>query len=335
MCAGALAREDGGMTLLQRVVAGNALVVFVGALILALSPVSISPRITGDETALLAAGAVLAVLANVVLMRRALAPLRALTAEMAAVDLTGPLPAVAAGGAARGGVADVAALGRAFDTMLVRLAAERQQSARLVIAAQEAERARLGRELHDEVGQALTGVALELRAGELEAAHEALRAASDGVREIMQGLRPEVLEDFGLRGALVALASGSAVRVRRELAVDLPALAPETELVVYRVVQEALTNVARHAAAREVVLTARAVGGALVVEVADDGRGRGGAPPGTGLAGMRERALLAGGTLTVANGPDGRGTVVRLEVPAPAEPSAAATPPALDPPAAS
>jgi two-component system sensor histidine kinase UhpB len=300
------------MTLLQRVVAGNALVVLVGALILALSPATISPRITGGETALLAAGAVATVLANVVVMRRALAPLRALAGEMAAVDLTAPVaPALAE----RSGVSDVAALGRAFDVMLVRLAAERQQSARVAIAAQEAERARIGRELHDEVGQALTGVALELRAGELEAAGEALRAASAGVREIMQGLRPEALEDFGLRGGLVALASGSAVRVRRELAVELPELAPETELVVYRVVQEALTNVARHAEAREVVLTARASGSGLLVEIADDGRGRRGAPPGTGLAGMRERALLAGGTLTVSDGEGGVGTVVRLEVP--------------------
>jgi two-component system, NarL family, sensor histidine kinase UhpB len=299
------------MTLLQRVVAGNALVVFVGALILALSPATISPRITGGETALLAAGAVATVLANVVVMRRALAPLRALAGEMAAVDLTSPV----APSAVRGGVADVAALGRAFDMMLVRLVAERQQSARVAIAAQEAERARIGRELHDEVGQALTGVALELQAGELEAAGEALRAASSGVREIMQGLRPEALEDFGLRGALVALASASPVRVRRELAAELPELAPETELVVYRVVQEALTNVARHAEASEVTLLAQPSPSGLLVEISDDGHGRRGAPPGTGLAGMRERALLAGGTLSVEDGPGGRGTVVRLEVP--------------------
>jgi two-component system sensor histidine kinase UhpB len=97
---------------------------------------------------------------------------------------------------------------------------------------------------------------------------------------------------------------------------ELPALAPETELVVYRVVQEALTNVARHARAREVVLRAtRGAAGGLVVEVVDDGVGRGGAAPGTGLAGMRERALLAGGTLDVVDGVGG-GTVVRLEVPA-------------------
>jgi two-component system sensor histidine kinase UhpB len=302
------------MTLLQRVIAGNALVVFVGALILAVSPATVSARVTAGEAALLAAGAVVALAINVVLMRRALAPLTALAGEMAAVDPLRPAPPHAP----RAGVAEVATLARAYDAMLDRLLAERRDSARRAIAAQEAERARIGRELHDEVGQALTGVALELQAGRLDDAREALRSAADGVREITHGLRPEPLEDFGLRGALVALASAFAdraqVRVRRELAPQLPPLAPATELVVYRVVQEALTNVARHAGARQVVLTATAHDGELVVSVADDGAGRRGAPEGTGLQGMRERALLAGGRLTVEDAPGG-GTVVRLAVP--------------------
>jgi len=314
------------MTLLQRVIAGNALVVFVGALILALSPATISPRITGDEALLLAAGATAALAANAVLMRRALAPLRSLAAEMAAVDPLRPAPPRGP----REGVAEVAALGRAYDTMVHRLLAERHASAGRAIAAQEAERARIGRELHDEVGQALTGVALELqgleavdaaaRAERLGAAREALRAAADGVHEITHGLRPEPLEDFGLRGALVALASGLAdrarLRVRRELAPALPALAPATELVVYRVAQEALTNVARHAGATTVTLSARVEGDMMVLTVADDGRGVDGALPGTGVQGMRERALLAGGTLDLGPAaPDGTGTAVRLAVP--------------------
>jgi two-component system sensor histidine kinase UhpB len=302
------------MTLLQRVIAGNALVVFVGALILAVSPATVSAKVTAGEATLLAAGAVVAVAANVVLMRRALAPLRALAAEMAAVDPLRPAPPHAP----REGIAEVATLARAYDAMLERLLAERRDSARRAIAAQEAERARIGRELHDEVGQALTGVALELQAGRVADAREALRSASDGVREITHGLRPEPLEDFGLRGALVALASTfadrSRVRVRRELPPSLPPLAPATELVVYRVVQEALTNVARHAGARQVVLSAAVEDDIVVVAVADDGAGRDGAPEGTGLQGMRERALLADGRLTVEDAPDG-GTRVRLAVP--------------------
>ncbi|MCW2993718.1 MAG: hypothetical protein JWQ18_1213, partial [Conexibacter sp.] len=289
------------MTLLQRVVAGNALVVFVGALILALSPATVSPRITVSEAALLACGIAAALVANVLLMRRALAPLRALATEMASADLLRPPPPHGP----RSGMVEVATLGRAYDAMLERLLAERHDSARRAIAAQEAERGRIGRELHDEVGQALTGVALELEAGRLDDAREALRSASDGVREITHGLRPEPLEDFGLRGALVALGSTLAdraqLRVRRELAPNLPALAPETELVVYRVAQEALTNVARHARAREVVVGAEPVGEMLVLSVRDDGDGVRGAPAGTGVQGMRERALLAGGTLDVAD----------------------------------
>jgi two-component system sensor histidine kinase UhpB len=311
------------MTLLQRVVAGNALVVFVGAMILALSPATISPRITASEAGLLAAGIALALVANVVLMRRALAPLRALAAEMATVDLLRPAPPHGP----RTGVLEVAMLSRAYDAMLGRLLAERHDSAHRAIAAQEAERARIGRELHDEVGQALTGVALELQGVEaldgpgrderIAAAREALTAASDGVREITHGLRPEPLEDFGLRGALVSLASTLAdrtrLRVRRELA-PLPSLAPERELVIYRVAQEALTNVARHADAREVLLAAAPEGDMMVLTVRDDGVGMRGAEAGTGVQGMRERALLADGTLDIRDvAPSG--TEVRLAVP--------------------
>jgi two-component system, NarL family, sensor histidine kinase UhpB len=304
------------MTLLQRVIAGNALVVFAGALVLAVSPVTVSARVTAGEAGLLAAGVVAAIAINIILMRRALAPLRALAGEMAAVDLLGgdgPAPPRAP----RDGPGEVATLARAYDAMLERLTAERRASGRRAIEAQEAERARIGRELHDEVGQALTGVALELQAGQVEAAREALRAAADGVREITHGLRPEPLEDFGLRGALVALATTFADRtgvpVRRAIMSNLPPLPPETELVVYRVVQEALTNVARHAGARSVVLSVDAREDAVVVSVRDDGAGRGDAAEGTGLQGMRERALLVGGRLDVTRGGDG--TEVRLEVP--------------------
>ncbi|QEC47701.1 HAMP domain-containing protein [Baekduia soli] len=312
------------MTMLQRVVLGNALVVLVGALILAASPATISARITAGEAGVLAVGTALALAVNVVAMRRTLRPLRALAGEMAAVDPLAPAPPHGP----RTGAGEVAALARAFDAMVGRLLHERRASARAAIAAQERERERLGRELHDEVGQALTGVALELQGIEdlepgarderIAAAREAVRAASDGVREIARGLRPEALEDFGLRGALVALASTLAdraqVRVRRVLDAGLPALAPEVELVVYRVAQEALTNVARHAGAREVLLVARAPAGRLELVVCDDGRGIPPGASGTGLQGMRERAMLAGGALVVGPGPQG-GTEVRLTVP--------------------
>lgn len=304
------------MTLLQRVIAGNALVVFACALVLAISPATISARVTAAEVLLLAVGVVVAIAVNVILARRALAPLRALAAEMATVDLLHPAPPREA---PRDGVGEVATLARAYDVMLARLQEERRASGRRAIEAQEAERARIGRELHDEVGQALTGVALELQAGERGAAREALQAALDGVREVTRGLRPEALEDFGLRGALVALATSLAdrtgVRVVRELEAALPPLPPESELVVYRVVQEALTNVARHAGAENVTVRVRTIGEVLEVGVVDDGFGREDAPEGTGIQGMRERALLIGARLTVMRAADGHGTEVRLAVP--------------------
>jgi two-component system sensor histidine kinase UhpB len=306
------------MTLLQRVIAGNALVVFAGALVLAVSPATVSAKVTTGEAVLLGLGVVVALAINIILMRRAVAPLRALAAEMATADLLGRADAVSPR-APREGVDEVATLARAYDRMLARLQEERRASGRRAIEAQEAERARIGRELHDEVGQALTGVALELQAGELGAAREALRAASDGVREVTRGLRPEALEDFGLRGALVALATSLAdrtgVRVVRELESALPPLPPETELVVYRVVQEALTNVARHAGAENVTVRVRTVGPVLEVSVVDDGFGREDSPEGTGIQGMRERALLIGARLTVMRAADGHGTEVRMEVP--------------------
>lgn len=306
------------MTLLQRVIAGNALVVFAGALVLAISPATVSAKVTTGEAVLLALGVVAAIVINIILMRRALAPLRALAREMAAVDLLGRAAAVPR--ASREGPGEVATLARAYDAMLARLQEERRAAGRRAIEAQEAERARIGRELHDEVGQALTGVALELQAGELDAAREALRAASDGVREITHGLRPEPLEDFGLRGALVSLATSFAdrtgVRVHRAIMPHIPPLPPETELVIYRVVQEALTNVARHAGARNVTIAVGGYEDELEVRVVDDGAGRGDAPEGTGIQGMRERALLIGARLTVmrADNVADRGTAVTLTV---------------------
>ncbi|WP_445151881.1 histidine kinase [Baekduia sp. Peel2402] len=305
------------MTLLQRVIAGNALVVFAGALVLAISPATVSARVTAGEAVLLALGVVVALVINIILMRRALAPLRSLATEMATADLLGRAGAVSAK-APREGAGEVATLARAYDAMLSRLQEERRASGRRAIEAQEAERARIGRELHDEVGQALTGVALELQAGELDSAREALRAASDGVREVTRGLRPEALEDFGLRGALVSLATSFAdrtgVRVHRLIMPNIPPLPPETELVVYRVVQEALTNVARHAGAGQVTITVDAQHDELLVRVVDDGFGREGAPEGTGIQGMRERALLIGARLTVMRAPHGHGTEVALTV---------------------
>jgi signal transduction histidine kinase len=204
---------------------------------------------------------------------------------------------------------------------------------RLVVEAQELERARLARELHDETGQALASILLGLR--QLEDAvetDEARQAAADlrelvvatlhDVRRLAVELRPSALDDFGLVPAVERLAStvseqsGTVVDVEAQLgAARLPA---ETETVLYRIVQESLTNIVKHAAAARVSITLVRKGGSAVVVVEDDGSGfdpsglRVGA---LGLSGMRERVALVGGRLTVESSP-GAGTTLVAEVPA-------------------
>lgn len=316
------------MSLLQRVVLVDAALVFLAVALLVVSPATVSRSTTTAEVAILLLGATALLTLTTVMTRRALAPLRLLAELMGRADPASgthaPVP-----GAGPGTAREVADLAAAFDAMLTRLEDERRRATRLAIDAQEAERARLARELHDEVAQLLTAMTLQLQGAErldgpalaarVTALREAAHGGSDAVREIMRGLRPEALEDFGLRAALVALASGvterTGVPVRRALAAQLPPLTPEVELVVYRVAQEALANVARHADAAMVDLVLAVDPGRLVLEVRDDGRGVGDAPAGSGRQGMRERALLVGGRLAVGRGPQGVGTTVRLEVP--------------------
>jgi two-component system sensor histidine kinase UhpB len=223
---------------------------------------------------------------------------------------------------------EVAELAAAFNDMLGRLERERRDSARRALAAQEAERRRVARELHDEVGQALTAVVLQLdRVGrradvavgpELAEARETVRASLEEVRGIAQRLRPEALDDLGLPSALAALANDVTRRtglvVERRIAPDLPALDPEEELVVYRVAQEALTNVVRHAGASSVQLLLEPRDGSVELCVRDGGAGfNSDVATGGGLLGMRERAVLIGAELAVRSDA-GDGTTVRLRL---------------------
>ena len=213
--------------------------------------------------------------------------------------------------------------------MLDRLESERQQSGRRVLAAQEAERVGIARDLHDEVGQVLTGVLLHLDSiaerapahrDEIDDAKQAVRRALDEVRRISSELRPEMLEHLGLVSALTELTTTfsrvSGIRVERQFDQSLPKLEPDTELAVYRIAQESLTNVARHAQARRVTVALEQGFDSVVFRVVDDGRGFAGNPEEHGgLRSMRERALLIGGALAIKQAsPDG--VEVRLEVPA-------------------
>jgi two-component system sensor histidine kinase UhpB len=222
------------------------------------------------------------------------------------------------------------ALADAFNAMLDRLENARREAARTALAAQEAERLRVARELHDEIGQTLTAVTIQaeraadgepaLASQALQRLADAVRDSLDEVRRVARELRPEALDDLGLVNALIALCNRvgaqNGPRVIRELQGNLPVLSPEVELVIYRVAQESLTNALRHSDARSVTVSLEADAETVTLGVADDGKGMPAQVAGgtAGIAGMRERALLVGGRLWIESGPD-RGTEVRLTIP--------------------
>jgi two-component system sensor histidine kinase UhpB len=220
----------------------------------------------------------------------------------------------------------VRAVASAFNEMVDRLEAERRESARRALLAQEGERRRIAQELHDQVGQTLTGVMLQVEAlagtipeefrEQLEELRATAREGIEDVRRIARRLRPEAL-DLGLKHALAALAAAfsESVRIERWLD-DGPPLSEERELVIYRVAQEALTNVARHANAAHVQLRLKRTNEQIVLSVRDDGQGlpHDALLSTQGIRGMRERATLIGGELSITGNP-GNGTVVQLSIP--------------------
>jgi signal transduction histidine kinase len=221
---------------------------------------------------------------------------------------------------------------------LQQVSAERRALSWRMIRLQEDVQAGLARELHDEFGQVLTalgfGLARTRRRVEQGAAPAATLAAElgelqdlakqvlDGIRQRSRALHPVVLDDFGLEHALrshvelVARQTGLPIAV--ETAGDLAGLPGETATHLYRILQEALTNVVRHAGASDVAVSAVRDEGGITLTIDDDGRGvevGGPASPGLGLTSMRERAALMGGTFTMGEGPLG-GTRVTVHVPA-------------------
>lgn len=325
-----LPRSDGWegrrrfVSLFWRIFVPNVLVLLVAGTVLWLEPAN------GRPIAL--AGGVLAmVLVNVLLLRRAFAPLARLTSLMESIDPLQPgerLPDI-------GPASEVSLLTRSFNRMLDRLEGERRESARRELAAQERERTRIARELHDEIGQNLTAMAMLLRrladdapepiARRIGDARISMLATVDDVRRVARQLRPDLLDDLGLAAALTTLCQrmeeSTGMRIARELPREPPCLSPEVETVLYRVVQESLTNAARHSGASDVQLTMVVdSAGAIELSIADNGVGF---PPeitsNGGIRGMRERALLIGGTLELTPADPG-GARVTLQVPGGAMP---------------
>jgi signal transduction histidine kinase len=205
---------------------------------------------------------------------------------------------------------------------------------RRAVAAQELERSRLARELHDETGQSLTSILLTLRAIEdaetaeerasaVGAVREQLVDTLQSVRRLAVELRPAALDDFGLQPALERLAATVGERtgldVQVESALGGDRLPPPVETAVYRIVQEALTNAVKHAEARHASIVLSRKNERVTVMVEDDGRGfdPAAATQGIGLVGMRERVQLLDGRLVVESSPEsnGQGTTLVAEIP--------------------
>ena len=278
-------------------------------------------------------------------VRRPLAALSASAERIAAGNLGDPVP---------GGSDEIGRLGTALDDMRVRLRAsigeveranavleqrveERtSQLQRLlgkIISAQEDERRRVARELHDETSQLLTALGMALHPPEMmtvERVAELQRLVDrmhDGLHRLIVNLRPSVIDDLGLGAAIEALAASHLRRVGLNVRCELGDLQERRvdaaiEIAVFRVVQEAIVNVVRHSCASTVIIEGGLADGRLWIEIEDDGRGFDPASispddrtlRGIGLIGMRERVEMLGGRLRIDSAP-GQGTRVRVDVP--------------------
>ena len=315
------------LPLLWRAFTINAGLLAVAFLVFALTPATVSHPIELVEATILLVGLAASLVANVVLLKPAFRPVTQLAEQMRTVDLLHPGQRVPVGDGSR----EIGELVTVFNQMLERLETERRASGQRVIAAQEAERFRISRDLHDGVGQILTGVLLQLNViadsiperqrMEVSELQQALHQALDETRRIARELRPEVLEHLGLVSALTELtktfSNQSRIRAVARFAPDLPRLSPQAELAIYRIAQESLANAGRHSAAKNVELGLERHDDDLLLRIRDDGRGfQPDAEPDRhgGIQGMRERAAFAGGRLAVVT-PAGGGVEVTFTVP--------------------
>lgn len=310
--------EQRYIPLFWRLFVPNATVLGAACVVLMIEPAN-------GRVVALVGGLLTMLVVNVVLMRRAFAPLARLTGLMGRIDPLRPGQRIHVPGPD----SEVTLLAHTFNDMLDRLERERRDSGRRALSAQEAERRRLAAELHDDIGQTLTALVLQLSRvvdQSTDSAREAAVGARDtalelvdDVRAIARRLRPEALDALGLPAALTALTERFSERtglpVERTVERALPPLTAEAELVVYRVAQESLTNVVRHAGASRAWLSLRGDAEGVVLTVRDDGRGFTPADVEQGgIRYMRERALLVGAELTIGPPPRGNGNQVELRV---------------------
>ena len=327
-------RDD---SLIGQVVAAN--VVLVAVTLFAASLAAGLDLTVSDQRwsfLILALAIVLTLCVNMWMLQRRFAPLERLIKRIERIDPAEPashqLPD-------QDPVEEIDKLSRSFNVLLERIEDERRRSGTLAMRAQEEERRRLARDLHDEVNQALTAILLRLEAlaqdspgvnmGEVTELKRLVNQAMEELLNLARQLRPSALDDHGLMPAVETQLKRFSARTGVEVSLDAngdPDTLPEdVQIAVYRILQEALANVGRHAAATAVVVEVEASEERLEVRIRDDGAGfdpgamargarRDGPGAGLGLSGMAERARLAGGELDVRSAPGG-GTTVTLRIP--------------------
>ena len=319
-------------SLLSQIVALNLLMVTAG-IMLAILVGGFDFSIEGQrwQFLVLAMALVLTFLLNTLLLRRRFEPFERLLAMMERVDLSRPGRRLEIDSEMVGVSTDIERLAATFNRMLERLENERRRSGELVLRAQEEERKRIARDLHDEVNQSLTALLLRIEAAGQDAPPklraqlaEVRRLADQAMGELLdlaRQLRPTALDDHGLVAALKThvreFDSRGTARATFWADPRIGELSPDAQVVVYRVAQEALVNASRHSGASRIEVSLEPRDSRVRLEVSDNGTGFAFAEEGKGLglSGMRERALLVGGTLDIDSRP-GKGTSVVLEVPA-------------------
>ena len=292
----------------------------------------------------LAWAAILSLLLNMLMLRRRFRPLEKLIEDVESIDPARPAEArevFKAPEAADGRpIEEIARLGASFRRLLERVESERSRSGRLVLRAQEEERGRVARDLHDEVNQSLTAILVRLEAvaqgapadvaEELRDVKSVAGQAMDELLKLARQLRPAALDDHGLAAAIEGqvrrFEEQTALSVALRFDTDGAGLDSERRTVIYRVAQEALANVRKHAGGARVAVELRRVDGGVRLRVQDWGpgfdaaRARAGAATGerVGLVGMRERLALLGGRLELRSRRGG-GTTITASLPLPEE----------------
>jgi two-component system sensor histidine kinase UhpB len=318
-------------SLVGQVVAVNVLLV-VAVLFAATAAAGLDLAVTDQRLRFgaIAMAILLLLIVNMIMLRRRFSPLESLIARLEEIDPAQPTTQFVI---PRTSVEEVERLAITFRRLLRRIEDERRRSGRLVLRAQEVERRRLARDLHDEVNQALTAILLRLQALSEEAPEQLgpqiaalknlVNQAMEELLRLARQLRPASLDDLGL----VAAIEGQLARFSEQTGIQAvlhsegtpEAITEEQQTVIYRVIQEALSNTAQHSRATFVDFELRVFPShGVELRVRDNGEGFDTATRadggGIGLAGMAERARLVGGELSVTSAP-GTGTRVRLYIP--------------------